>query len=557
LRVRAICNAEESEFPFRIGSRENGCWAYSLEGRELILFEWKNYWLDADNAENVVIPGLPKSEIEKYPPADNVFEFIFKNYIGKSRLIIDFQDGSRMEFPVTVLSEKLAMMKGILNVTEEYVPVLIDTFNKFAEKLTGDISRMSLALNFSIESPTVFTVEEGDEPVNELFAYHYFKYNRDRIPEAFETVMNRIKRKLVLEEGLLDLHDVDEVNLDMLVSILHHPEYLVKARDRVLIAKYLKGHTPTKVLGYRRYETEDTPENRFVKYFLNLLIEWSQRVLDTSMLNNNRDGEAEFIEFLNELEFIATNPLWDEVGEMTLFPYSSRILLKGDGYRDLLQLYREFTAYIPFFSELQRAIDNKDIATLYEYWVFFRLVEKLGEILSLKRSKIYVNLTGELSDKGNVYAEFENGWRLYYNRKLTPKRWSYTVSLRPDFSLFNGNPDSLNSEVELIGVFDAKFKLDIVGLNSEDIEEFDEYGADFERTANYETWAKLEDIYKMHTYKDALGCKFAVAIYPGINSIFWKSSKENVENFTLMDLLDEYGVKLTGIGYISFNLLNN
>ncbi|WP_297421427.1 DUF2357 domain-containing protein [Thermococcus sp.] len=258
-----------------------------------------------------------------------------------------------------------------------------------------------------------------------------------------------------------------------------------------------------------------------------------------------READIERIrELLGKLEFIGSDGLWDDVGEMTLFPYTSQTLLKGDGYRDLLELYREFTSYLPFFEELQRAIDNKDIAKLYEYWAFFRLVDELGEILGKKKLKIHVLPTGELSERGDVYAEFDNGWRLYYNRPLSPKRWSYSVTLRPDFSLFNGNPSK--GSTELIGIFDAKFKLDVVDEPKE-IEEFDEETEIAEETGNYETWAKLEDVYKMHTYRDALGCRFAVVVYPGERSVFFDANVGLVDNFDLVTLLWH---TLQGVGYL-------
>jgi len=58
-------------------------------------------------------------------------------------------------------------------------------------------------------------------------------------------------------------------------------------------------------------------------------------------------------------------------------------------------------------------------------------------------------------------------------------------------------------------VFDAKFRFDIKEIENLDQEEAI-YKRDFERLA------KIEDIYKMHTYKDALkGCHIAVVLFPG------------------------------------------
>ncbi|MCD6189844.1 MAG: DUF2357 domain-containing protein [Thermococcus sp.] len=536
--------------PFQLGSVEGSCWAFLRESGEIVLFEWKTYEIDANGAK-VIIPGL--EDIQRSGINKDTFTFTFKNYIGKSRLIIEDSHGKRREFPLIVLSEKFGKIAseywGVIDLSkiedikerEKAVEKLIERFNILTRVLTDDITRISSQLNFSIKSPTAFTVKESDEPMNELFAYHYLRSNKERIIEAFETALRKIKRKLVVEEEWLRPDEIDEITPETMLSIVQHPEHLAPAGKGVLIAEYLNGYVPTKVLSFQKYESFDTPENRFAKYFLSLLIEWSERVLET-FGESSKCNTKPIRELLEELEFIGSDPIWSDVGEMEMFPYTSQALLKGDGYRELLELYREFTAYVPFFGELQKAIDNKDIATLYEYWCFFKLVEELGEFLGRERLKLIIIPAGELSESGDVYAQFDNGWRLYYNKRLTPQKWSYSVTLRPDFSLFTGNPEQ--KRTKLIGVFDAKFKLDVVDANK-----FAEEDKKMEREPTLQTWAKLEDIYKMHTYRDALNARFAVVLYPGQKSVFFDVKRGKIEEFNLEEILT--GI-YRGVGYLKF-----
>ncbi|WP_297093156.1 DUF2357 domain-containing protein [Thermococcus sp.] len=522
---------------FEIHSKEECPWAF-YDGMRLVLFEWVDYYVKS--SRSFEIPGL---DVQKLGDG---YLVKFSNYVGISE--VRFDDGGRL--PILVLSKKIGQMFGVLGpekcVHSDKVERLVGAFESLANTLTENLLEISSSIPFSLEAPTGFSTVESDEPINELFAYHFLRSNRERIIEAFETVLRRMKRKLVVEEEWMRTDEVDEITPEAILSIVQHPEYLAPAGEGVLIADYLNGHAPTRVLGYRKYESFDTPENRFVKHFLNLLIEWSERVIETFDKKNEKTANLKPIkELLGELEFIGSDGLWEDVGEMKLFPYTSQTLLKGDGYRDLLELYREFTSYLPFFEELQRAIDNKDIAKLYEYWAFFRLVDELGEILGKKELKIHVLPAGELSERGDVYAEFDNGWRLYYNKRLTPGRWSYSVTLRPDFSLFSGDPER---GAELIGVFDAKFKLDVVDEPKE-IEEFDQEAEIAGEKRNYETWAKLEDVYKMHTYRDALGCRFAVVVYPGKKSLFFDVKGGKVEKFTLEEVLIG---ELSGVGYLRF-----
>ncbi len=537
-------NEEERNLnlPFRLGSVGDSCWAFLRESGEIVLFEWKTYEIDANGAK-VIIPGL--EDIQRSSINKDTFTFTFKNYIGKSRLIIEDSHGKRREFPLIVLSEKFGKIApeywGVIDLNkiedikerEKAVEKLIERFNILCQTLTDDITRISSQLNFSIKSPTAFTVEESDEPMNELFAYHYLCSNKERIIEAFETVLRKIKRKLVVEEEWLRSDEVDEITPETLISIVQNPEYLAPAGEGVLIAERLNGYAPTEVLSFQKYESFDTPENRFAKYFLGLLVEWGERVLETFGESSKCDIKP-IKELLEELEFIGSDPIWSDVGEMKMFPYTSQTLLKGDGYRELLELYREFTSYIAFFDDLQKAINNKDIAKLYEYWCFFKLVEELGEILENPEFHITLTPEGSLSQGINAYVKFKGGWKLYYNREFHSK--SYSVPVRPDFSLVKGE--------EIIGVFDAKFKVDIVPYS-----EFADKDKEMEPHPALETWARLEDIYKMHTYRDALGCKFAVVVYPGQRSVFFDVKKGKIEGFNLEGILIG---NHRGVGYLGF-----
>jgi len=526
---------------WRIFSARAGCWAF--KGKDKVyLMESTDYYVEGKNNDlkTVLINGKPAKSLK-----NGLFVVSFGNFVGFSELVLLFERSKTIKVPIEVLSLKVSKMypKLFSSFEGHWIERLSCIQKAFVETLTGEILQYSGAIPFYLESPTAFTVEEGDEPISELFAYHYLRSNKERIIEAFETMLRKIKRKLIVEEEWLRPDEVDEITPETLLSIIQHPEYLAPAGEGVLIAEHLNGYVPTKVFSFQKYESFDTPENRFAKYFLSLLIEWGERVIEA--FGSNSGTEISSIkEFLKELEFIKSDGVWEDIGEMTLFPYTSQTLLKGDGYRDLLELYREFTAYVPFFEELQKAINNKDIAKLYEYWCFFRLVDVLGAILGKKRLKLIITPAGELSEGGDVYAQFDNGWRLYYNKRLTPRKWSYSVTLRPDFSLFTGDPG--RAETKLVGVFDAKFKLDIVDEKKE-IENFDVKEEEVERSGSYTTWAKLEDVYKMHTYRDALNAKFAMVLYPGQRSMFFDVNGNKVDGFVITCVLVG---NLMGVGYL-------
>ena len=66
------------------------------------------------------------------------------------------------------------------------------------------------------------------------------------------------------------------------------------------------------------------------------------------------------------------------------------------------------------------------------------------------------------------------------------------------------------------------------GSDKEILEEVEEKAV---KEGKFEKIVKIEDVYKMHTYRDALQCRAAIVMYPGDNPstevIFYYSENEN------------------------------
>jgi predicted component of viral defense system (DUF524 family) len=187
----------------------------------------------------------------------------------------------------------------------------------------------------------------------------------------------------------------------------------------------------------------------------------------------------------------------------------------------MLALWQVFQqARRPLFAPFEHAIEVRDVATLYEMWVFFALVEEIATLLG-ESPVIELNLSAEHGLGWSSRARFGREGTLEYNRG----RKGYSVFLRPDFTWSkHGRPDI---------VLDAKFRLEHHNLKGVDIGE--------EEVSR----ARLEDIYKMHTYRDALGVRAAVSIYPGELSQFFHTTQINVLGIELKNIMEE---DIAGVG---------
>jgi predicted component of viral defense system (DUF524 family) len=116
----------------------------------------------------------------------------------------------------------------------------------------------------------------------------------------------------------------------------------------------------------------------------------------------------------------------------------------------------------------------------------------------------------------DLEVRWPNGTALFYNPRFArsqPERYSYSVPLRPDIALHI--PSGANAGLHLL---DAKFRVDQITtvLGTSEDESPDEAAA--ERRGQF----KRGDLYKMHTYHDAIpGARSVWILYPGTETRFF------------------------------------
>jgi len=308
--------------------------------------------------------------------------------------------------------------------------------------------------------------------------------------------------------------------------MLKHPEYLqeYKGEELEYLTKFLKNNTtdtkylPLKVYQKQFIETLDNPENRFIKKFMDIILYWCDELERVNILKEDSPHKKQIERLRNYVRYLRADPLFADVGEMTIFPASSQVLLKRDGYRECLNIYRLLhLARIPIFNSIQQAIDNRRIDQLYEFWCFFKLSEMLAKVINGEEAKPKFRIKeGPQSGlEGETEADLGKGYKLVYNKTCK----GYTFNFRPDFLLMKDGKEDGKKCKNLEVVFDAKFRFDVKdlieeGLDKEILEEVEEKAL---KEGKFEKIVKIEDIYKMHTYRDALQCRAAIVVYPGDN----------------------------------------
>lgn len=387
------------------------------------------------------------------------------------------------------------------------------------EAMLADLVQAVSSLPFSAgDQPGLpFQLSGGDDS---RVGYHAFVYLRhvlskrvnpdQRLQPQLGLVVRDPNRRWARETRTVPLEQMASVDAGSVTALL-------KARlDRVErdslgsgtlsgLSDQLGGHLPTTVTESRVRSDVDTPENRFVKKFLDealLICSAAER------LGEKRGGAfghrlvLEARSCTAQLEQVRRTRLWDSVGEATQLPLTSTVLRNRRGYREILGHWVRLrrTAEVPLNAESATAlIEAKDIALLYELWCYFQVVQAAEQALGPPARIGRATATPAETRLEHEFAADWEDFRISYNgrfRRSAPNglRRAYSTPLRPDIVL----EDRRNGRVHLL---DAKFRVQNKG--------------DGQTGKNVLTF-KRSDLHKMHAYRDALpAADSAWVLYPG------------------------------------------
>ena len=295
---------------------------------------------------------------------------------------------------------------------------------------------------------------------------------------------------------------------------------------------------------YKR-DTTDCQENQFVKFVLRSFVNFCSDI--KSFKNASERLQAEANQTLEQLYEHLDNQFFRQISQPTHMNMNSPVLQRKEGYREVLQAWLLFDLAAKLNWEGGDDVydaGKKNVATLYEYWLFFKLLELVSEFFHIepiaKKDLVQVDKNGiNLSLKQGrmkmVSGRQETFSRLlnvafYYNRTFNKvanendpihKAGSWTMTMRPDYtlSLWPGNIDEDEAERQELIVhihFDAKYRLNKILLEDKDVGKNIEEDLAEEKKEQELRIYKRGDLLKMHAYKDAIRrTSGAYVLYPG------------------------------------------
>ncbi|WP_154678222.1 DUF2357 domain-containing protein [Paraburkholderia nodosa] len=327
--------------------------------------------------------------------------------------------------------------------------------------------------------------------------------------------------------------------------------------------------------------TNDSHENRFVKFVLTsfeAVLQNMETILRRSKEQSDQRLLAEVGELRKELTGYLLRPLFLDLPNIDRMPIASSVMQRRPGYRELLAFWVKFNTAAALSwagGEDVYGSGKRDVATLYEYWLFIKLLELVCEKFNLPRQQLsnlldktadgfglklksgrHTPVEGSFSAHGrkfNMKFSFNRTFSRRVNKAFSssesnyPAAGSWTKSMRPDYTLsFWPSECPTESEAEVVELmthihFDAKYRVQQVtelfgvddeldadeGLDSDDEHQGVVVKSPAKQKLPSARRAKRDDLLKMHAYRDAIRrTEGAYVLYPGNTNLMWRQFHE-------------------------------
>jgi uncharacterized protein len=410
-------------------------------------------------------------------------------------------------------------------------------------KLLQEVSEVSSTIIFGWRAPLSFSAS-ADYSYRAPVPYHQLQFLRQlmiversgsRLQDWLGIVERNPTRRFEPERPVVPLNRVRRLDHRAMQSVFTRLERLVPVlataalgsnplAEKLSFGTPTKRHFPATVAAPRGRLSFDTPENRFVKHVVSECLALVHRFVDHPKLHEELRRDCRLM--LGILEEFAALPFITEAGRLTGFQSPSQALAKADGYRELFGFWGDLTEHVslpPGNALVRRLLEGRDVATLYEYWVFIKIVESLVAITGLKPAGPPLIQRDELGESLSLGLSTAIGTKIvvYFNR--TYRRSSgtaYSTPLRPDVIVQIGDAKH---------AFDAKYRLVRFEISESDA---DEDGITYKRA----------DLYKMHAYRDAItGLQSATVVYPGTEFVFFERNGDRRDDPSALALADGVG----------------
>jgi len=419
------------------------------------------------------------------------------------------------------------------------------------EKCTGLIMQATSPVSHNFE---VDFSKEKQGTIYQRFAFIKSIINSDEFKESVHRVITSPSTAWIEELENTDTRKIRRFRSSEIRQLINRSPRS-KVPNKHPLTRSGINSLPTRIETTRKIDTVDTPENRFIKHALQTYLKFCNSL--GSYIKTETRLYREVKSISNSLENNLSHSFFHEISRPQTLKLNSPVLQRKEGYREILKSWLMFDLAAKLVwkggEDVYKA-NKRDVATLYEYWLFFTLLEMLEEIfeISSKETSELIQKTKDglgLQLKQGKHTALQGAYRagsrnlnikFSFNRTFSgknkyPQSGSWTKSMRPDYtlSIWPEKIDESQAEKEELIVhlhFDAKYKieklLEVIDQQKPENEDDDEW-LNLEKKEESKGKYKNADLLKMHAYKDAIRrTGGAYILYPGKEKLTEKGFHE-------------------------------
>lgn len=425
-----------------------------------------------------------------------------------------------------------------------------DDYRDMLELITEKCTDLLLQANSPVSQHFEIDYTKDSQTLYQKFAFIKSVIGTDEFAEAIHRIVTAPVTKWTETTEEKDIRNARRFSNTNIKDILKGSK-----RNKLPETHYLRSYgmvtLPERITTIRKTDSVDTPENRFIKHSLENFLKFCTDINNKAKEFGHKKMENESELLIRELEGLLHHTLFKDISRPTTLKLNSPVLQRKEGYREVLRVWLMFDLAAKLIWKGGDDIysgGKKDIATLYEYWLFFKLLDLFQSIFEIEPKDISdliketpdgLNLQikqGKITALRGVYDSGNRKLNIRFNynrsfsgRKNYPDSGSWTTTLRPDYTLsfwpFGISEQEAEKQELIVHVhFDAKYKI----ANLTDfLEQNTENDLDEEKAENRKGIYKNADLLKMHAYKDAIRrTGGAYVLYPGDKSINQKGFHE-------------------------------
>jgi hypothetical protein len=283
-------------------------------------------------------------------------------------------DGSSVLLPIEVRSVK-----------SEYRSDYRYMLKSITEKCTDLIMQIDSSITQHFETD----FNKNSETLYQRFSFVKSLIDSLEFEEAIQKIASNPSTKWEEEHEEKDIRRIRRFNQKNIKHLVTKSNRVELSSDHFLNKSYCLTSIPTKIDSTRKIESIDTAENRFVKHALEEFLFFCENC----ELKFEKYSTAKFESGLlgTKISTILNQSFFKQISRPKSLKLNSPILQRKSGYREVLNAWLKFDLAAKL---IWHGGDNvydagkKDIATLYEYWLFFTLLDLLKEVFDIEPKSI-------------------------------------------------------------------------------------------------------------------------------------------------------------------------